>query len=116
MSVYADTAVVKYEDGTFVFQLSPPTSVRYWDIRFRMSRRAGGSDIILKSCASGYNNVSGINVTDFTDGVMNTSIYSVNTSGLDESAYYYTLGHYNSGVVTLLARGYVNLTEGLGKP
>ena len=108
MPVIVDFSLGKMEDGTLIVSMSPPTSIGGADIRFQVSKRFGStSGLILKSVSSGYNNVSGINVTSSGDGRMSITINSPDTSGMDYGNYAYSLERFTSGSRSIITEGYL---------
>lgn len=102
--------LARYQDGTLTVDLTPPTNITNWALRFEMMNHFGGvSGIVTKSAASGFNNVSGINVTNATGGIFNVNFQSTDTSGLEYGAYAYTIERMDSGSRTTLVEGYVNV-------
>lgn len=95
-----------YVDATVAMNLVPPANVTGWTIRFQQSVRPGSSGFIHKFAASGYNNVSGIRITNFAQGVMGVSLYASEMSGRDPGAYFYRIDRVDSGNVTELVQGF----------
>ena len=110
MPVFTEFAVTRATDTTLTMALQNPTNISGWSIKFEVQHRFGGtSGLITKSCASGYNNVSGLNVTNGAQGVMQISIGATDMSGLPYGNYSYTIVRTTSGQVTPLAGGYILL-------
>ena len=110
MPVYTEVTVTRYDDGVLTIGLAPPTAIGGWDISFEVEKRFGGtSGLIVKSIASGYNGQSGITITNSGAGIFTVSITSPNVSGLDYGAYAYQACRLDSGFITTLAEGYINL-------
>lgn len=112
MPVISDFGLNLGEDLTVNLAVAPPTNVSGWALQFQVLKRFGGvSGLITKVTASGYNNVSGINVVDGPGGVMNVAIAGADTSGWNEGAYAYMVQRTNSGFVKNLSQGYVLVTR-----
>lgn len=85
-------------------------NVSGWTIEHAVYERAGaGSGLIRKSVASGFNNVSGANVTDADCGKTILSFTPADTSGLNYGAYYFETRRLDSGYETELNHGYANV-------
>ena len=75
-----------------------------------MQNRFGGiSGFAIASVASGYNGQSGINITNSGQGVLNITIPSLATSGIDFKNYAFAIERLDSGFRTVLSEGYVLL-------
>lgn len=108
MPALQDFALGIYEDATIQVNLSPPTNISGFDLRFRLMSRFGGvSGLVVKTCASGYNNVSGINVNNGPQGQFQIRLNSIDTSGLDTRNYSYSVERTTSGSRTILTEGFV---------
>jgi len=111
MPVIADIPFTKFEDGTLTISLEPSVAIGGWNIQFQVWKRFGGeSGLITKSTASGYNNVSGIDITNSGLGIFDISIGSHDTSGLDFGNYASKAERLTSGNRTVLTEGYLILT------
>lgn len=107
MPIFTDISVVKYEDLTIPVTLSPPVAVGGLDLRFSVLRHFDGvSGIVEKFVSSGYNNTSGINITNSGQGIMSIRVRSQDTSGIDPGSYAWVLESLSSGVRTSLAQGF----------
>lgn len=108
MPIIADYTIVRGEDGAINLDMTPPTAIGGWDVRFYCTKRFGGvSGLITKSVASGYNGASGITVTNSGQGQMRINLNSADTSGLDIGNYSYKVERLNSGFVSCLSQGYM---------
>lgn len=108
MPIYVDMPCVQLQDRTISVGLEPPTGVSGWTLQFLATRRFGGtSGLITKSAASGFNNVSGINVTNGPLGQFDVEIDSADTSGLAYGAYATKIQRLDSGSVTPLTEGFL---------
>lgn len=105
MPSYSDFSM-GYVDGSLTVGLSPPDNIQGWSIRFSMMKRNGGTPFLYAYAASGYNNVSGIQITNFTIGTMVVSLPQSSVSGQDPGAYYYVLERTDSGSAGPLVQGY----------
>ncbi len=110
MSQFSDWALAKDEDGTLTIQMTPPTAVGGWDARFDIAKRFGGTPIVTKYVASGFNGVSGITITNSGQGIFSVRIDAADSSGLDEGVYASWLKRTSSGFSTVLFEGYRLLT------
>lgn len=106
MAVLIDYSLARFEDGTLIVELHPPQNITGWDIRYQMTKREGGTAIVSKSAASGFNNTSGISVLDAAAGVMQVSLFHGEVSGLDQGNYFYLVSRQNSGSFTEISKGY----------
>lgn len=110
MATLQDFSIDRGEDATIRIVMTPPTAIGGWEIRFLLTKRFGNvSGIFQKSVASGYNNVSGINIINSGQGIFDVSINTGNTSGLNYSNFTYTSKRLNSGYVTTLCEGYLSI-------
>lgn len=111
MPIISDFGLGQQEDGTLSIGLTPPTVISGWSLRFFVTKRFGGvSGLIQAYAASGFNNVSGINVVNGQQGIFQVSIPSVATSGMDAGNLSYTIARLDSGSRTILSEGYILLT------
>lgn len=110
MPILTDFTLVRYEDATLTIGLSPPAPIGAWEIQFTLKNRFGGDAFVTKSVNSGFNNSSGINITDSGVGVFNVNINSVDTSGRDFGSYAFGVEKLNSGSRSTLVEGYLILT------
>jgi hypothetical protein len=100
-------ALVKYEDGTLVVTMAPPLSVANWSVKAQISKRYDAlSGVIIKSCASGFDEVSGITTLNAGNGQFAVRFNSPDTSGLTPGNYAYSVQRMDSGQRTVLAEGY----------
>ncbi|MDE2098098.1 MAG: hypothetical protein KGL39_12665 [Patescibacteria group bacterium] len=111
MPILMDFALGRAEDGILTVVMTPSVNISGWTIQSQVTNRAGGiSGLIVKSCASGFNNVSGINVTDGTKGVFNVTLASNDSSGLNYGNYFVQTNRLDSGSMTHLVQGFWLLT------
>lgn len=88
MPIIVDVPSIQYDDGQLTISLAPPAPVGGRAVRFTVLKRFGGiSGLVTKYAASGYNNVSGINVTNSGAGVLSIALNSADLSGQDPGAY-----------------------------
>ena len=107
MPTYVDYSLAKYEDGVLTLELQPPVAVGGWTLRYTETKRFGGlSGSVYKWAASGFNNVSGINVVNSGQGIMKITINSPDSSGRDFGNYAFVVERVDSGHRTVLAEGY----------
>jgi hypothetical protein len=110
MPVQIDAPYIKFDDGLFVIELQPPTSIGGWNVEFLCQRRFGGvSGFFKKSMASGRYGVSGMNITNSGLGIMSITIDSVDTSGMEYGNYAIAATRLDSGYRTVLTEGYLIL-------
>ena len=115
MPVYTDITMLKFEDGTFIVSLAPQSPIGGNNLRWQVVKRFGStSGLITKSVASGYNNVSGINVTNSGAGVMQITLNSSDTSGLDYGNYVYALERLDSCSRTVISEGFFSVLPNIG--
>ena len=108
--ILADFSFSKFEDGTLTVTLVPPVPLGGQSIEFNLTKRFGSDSALLtKSLASGFNNVSGLNLINSGAGIFTTKFDSVDTSGLAFGNYAGTFKRTNSGSVTILSEGYLIL-------
>ena len=98
-------------DGTLTIGLQPAVNISGWTLQcttWKNQQTISGSvsGLITKSAASGFNNVSGINVTNGAGGVLNVNFNRFDVSGgLEVGTYYFLLERLDSGNATPLANG-----------
>ena len=113
MPVYSDFSFNQFADGTISVSLAPAANIGNQNIRFQAFKRFGGiSGLITKSCNSGFNNVSGINITSSGEGRFNISLRGADTSGLQLGNYAYAIERLDSGSRTVISEGYLILLPG----
>lgn len=106
MPIHIDFTVYRRNDVTLAVTMTPATNISGWGISWTFQKYPeSASGYTTKYCASGYNNVSGINVTDGENGRFNITLPSVNTSGLDPRLYYQVSERFDSGYITTLMDG-----------
>jgi len=104
---YMDFSLSRFEDAVLSVSLTPAVNISGQSIRFLSQHRFGGlSGFAIKSVASGFNNVSGINVTDGVNGVMQITLNSVDSSGLDFGNYAYSIERLDNNSRTLYTAGF----------
>lgn len=102
----ADFILNKAEDGTLTINLAPQQAVGGWTVQFTLMKRFNGDPILTKSCASGFINVSGINVVNSGTGSFTVRFNPAEFSGNVEGNYAFLLQRTDSGFATILAEGY----------
>lgn len=110
MTIQANFTISQYADGVITLDMTPTVDITGWDIRFYVMKRFGGTPLFTRSVASGYNNVSGINITDYEVGRMDITINAEDMSGKCWGNYAYKCDRRNSGQVTPLAQGFIAFT------
>lgn len=115
MPIYSDFPLARYEDGVLTIVLTPPEPIGGKTIEFVVAHRFGGDPFVTKSVASGYNAVSGIEVTDSGAGVMSIPLFgTVDLSGQPAKNYAWECLRVDSGYRTIYAQGYVVLGASTG--
>lgn len=110
MPIQADFQQIRMEDGALIVSLAPAAAIGQWTIRFQAYPRFGStSGRIVASTASGFNNVSGINITNSGAGVFNVTVPGLQTSGLEYGNYAYDVTRLESGSRTVLVQGYLSI-------
>lgn len=110
MPIITNIPQVKFDDGFFNVALVPAQNISGWTIEMKTTKRFGGSSgLIVKSCASGYNNVSGIQVVNGAQGKFKVAITSLDTSGLEYGNYATEINRLDSGSHVALTQGYLSL-------
>ena len=108
MPIQVDAPFVKFDDGILVVTLQPSIPIGGQNYQFECQNRFGGvSGRIVKSMASGRYNVSGMNIVNSGQGVMNVTIDSANTSGLQYGNYAFTIQRLDSGNRSTVTEGYI---------
>lgn len=98
-------------DFTVTVGLAPPTGTSGQTWQFQLGTRFGwSSGLVTKSCASGYNNVSGVNLIDGINGTFNVALNAVDTSGFDPLNYACNFRRLDSGSVGTALEGYLQIT------
>ena len=102
--------VCRATDATVTVAIDPPVLISGFALQFQVMHRFGGiSGLINKYAASGFNNVSGINVTNAANGQFTVSIGATDTSGLDYGNFAYRALRTTSGSQTVLSEGFLVL-------
>lgn len=110
MPTHVDFSVYRRDDAYLAVSMVPATNISGWTLSWGFQKYAeSASGYVTQYAASGYNNVSGINVTNGTDGRFTVTLPSVNTSGLDPRLYYHRADRLDSGNVQLLMDGNIFL-------
>lgn len=110
MPTYADFTLGIYEDGNITMGLQPPGPIGGKSIEFAMMKRPGGSGIVLKSCASGFVNVSGINILNSGTGIISINLFQSEISGQEAGNYFYQIRETTSGHRTVISEGFRRAT------
>ncbi len=112
MPVTTDFSWIRYQDGILNVSLEPPVPIGGWEIEFKVTKRFGSdftSGYFSKCVASGFNGMSGINITNSGQGQFEVSIQSQDTSGMDYGAFAAQCNRISSGARTPLTIGYINV-------
>ncbi len=113
--VEQDFSISRYVDVTVVIDVRPPTPIGGLDVRMTVAERFGStSPKFVKSMNSGFYNVSGLTILDSGRGILQATIRSVDTSGLDWGNYAFEVKRWDSGCVTDLTQGYLILRPSMG--
>lgn len=108
MAIQADFSISQYEDQALNVAVAPPVSISGWNVQFGVTKRfGGGSGLITKSMASGYNGTSGVSIVDGAAGIYNVTLNSADTSGLPYGNYAYQMQRLDSGFRAVLSEGYM---------
>lgn len=115
MPTPANFTISRRQDMVLTVPLAPPVIIGGWDVRFQVNHNFPLapvlSGLIVKSMASGFYNVSGMNIVNSGEGIFRININSPDTSGLEMGNYAYTISRTNSGSVTSLTEGYMTVSE-----
>lgn len=114
MPVIVDFSIARYEDAIINMSIVPPTPIGGWSIQFDMMHRFGGEGFTVKSMASGMYGVSGMNIVNSGQGVMQIRMNAVNTSGRDYGEYAFAITRTDSGFRTVLTEGYAAIMPSVG--
>lgn len=111
MPIQQDFQASYWSENNVTLALNPPAPVSGLAITFSCTRRAGGDDVVLlKSCASGFNGVSGITVTNGQQGVMDIRINpAADISGTAVGNYVWQARIVTSGLAVTLGDGYLSV-------
>ena len=111
MAINADLPIARFQDGILNVDVEPSVAIGGWTIQFKVTGRHGfmSGAKILKSVASGYNDSSGINVTNSGNGQFQVRIFGSETSGLNYGAYAMQVERIDSGSQTVLVQGYLQV-------
>lgn len=108
MSVSVVFPYSQFSDGTLTIPLQPPTAIGGWNVRMTCMKRFGGvSGFFVKSMASGFYGVSGMNIVNSGNGTMNATINSADTSGMAYGTYAVVIERMDSGFRTPLSNGFL---------
>ena len=112
MAIQTNFKLERFADGDLTVGLAPAANISGWTLQCTMWRRAQNisgsvSGLITKSAASGFNNVSGINVTNGVQGVFTVHFNRFDVSGnLDSGSYYFKVERMDSGNASVVAEGF----------
>lgn len=114
MPVVIDFTIGQGEDANITIAMAPPQAIGGWSIAFDTYLRFGGSSgLIHKTCASGFNGVSGITVLNSGVGIFRVAIRAADISGWESRNYAYQATRTNSGSVSILTQGFLSLLPGV---
>ena len=88
------------------------TAIGGWNIQLSLFTHFGGSGLLQKVTASGFNGVSGVTITSSGLGTYTARMNSVESSGLAYGAYPYVVERLTSGSRTVLQQGYIVVQPG----
>ena len=115
MPIEADFRIDRGNDQTLVIELKPPVPIGGENIRFTLADRFGSvSPRLVKSMSSGFYGVSGLNIVNSGQGILNVALWAVDTSGMPFGNYAFELRRWDSGSVTDLTQGYLILRPSMG--
>jgi len=106
MPVTSDFRLDLSSDGVVTLQLAPPNAIGGWSLQFILSKAFGGTAQVTKSMASGYYNVSGMNIVNSGQGILSITFHPAEVSGLDQGNYAYQISRLDSGYQSDLADGF----------
>jgi|ERR1700738_2969774 len=106
MPILIDYTLGKNEDGTLSISMVPQTNIGGWNILFTQTKRIGGTPIITKSVASGFNGMSGITITNSGNGTFNVALLGSEMSGQDPGNYAFKIERLDSGAATIISTGF----------
>lgn len=112
MPIIISVPHIRYDDGIVNVELAPQQPIGGWEINVVIRKRFGGppgtlSGLVVRSCASGYNNVSGVNVLNSGLGQFAISLDGSVLSGQNYGNYALEIFRTGSGVQTMLANGFI---------
>lgn len=108
MTIQTNFPLAVNEDASVTIPLTPPTAIGGWDLRFQVGPRPGFvSGYLTRSTASGFNNVSGVNIVNSGAGIFEVDLRSSDFSGLDQGAFWWQAERLDSGSRTVLANGWL---------
>ena len=86
--------------------MAPPVPIGGWTIIYQQSLRAEGIPFITKSVSSGYATVSGIQINNSGQGVLQVNFFAPEMSGRQDDAYWYQITRTDSGFRSIIAEGF----------
>lgn len=102
---------IKQDDGTLNISLVPPQAIGGRAVEWYVTKRTGGEDKLIRKLAnSGYNNASGITITDSGQGKFSIDMVGNNTSGFDYGNYAHRATVTTSGRQVTTTEGFMILT------
>ncbi len=107
MPTQTSFSLVKTDDGAFLFGIQPPINISGLPIEFNLMSRFNATPLVTLYCASGFNNVSGLNVTNGPQGVLTVNYFHQYVSGRDYQNYAFTIVRTSSGHQTTMAEGFL---------
>lgn len=106
MPVINDFAWVQYDDGVLTIGLQPPVPIGGLSFQLTITKRLGGTPITIKSMTSGFYGVSGMQIVNSGQGIMQATVLSSDTSGLDCNNFAYQVRQTDFGANKVVAEGY----------
>lgn len=112
MPLSIDFGLDRFEDGVVTVTMTPALNISGETLQFTLRKRhqnvsGSTSGLIVKSAASGFNNVSGVNVTDGINGRFNVALFRTDLSGeWDPGNYAFTVERLTSGSQRTLVEGF----------
>ena len=98
-------------DVGITFTMAPPVPISGWSVEMKVAKRFGGSGRIISSMASGFSaGESGITLTNGAQGIFTMPINAPQTSGWQPGNYATTITRTDSGSISCLDIGYLQLS------
>lgn len=107
MSVRSNFTMIRGQDLTIRFSMSPPKSVSGYSLTFTVKDDIGGTTRITKTVGSG------ITLFNTAKGIIDVALAAANTSSLTPRRYVFDVRRTDSGFNRELAGGELTLTKGI---
>ena len=112
MPIIHNFSIVHREPGKFPISLSPAVSIGGRTIEYVLLNHYGGQPRLTKSAASGFSAVSGITITNSSEGKFQVDIIGADTSGWPFGVYPHEARIISGGGRITLTQGYMTLLPG----